>query len=132
MQPIRALAGWPKDGKGFHLPRSTVKPPVELTSKIWPWVEDQMEQIKSTPHELQKGWIASEHFLILLQELRIVLLENSVEMRKRFPTHPMWENSVFNNQHYESYRIRSEEAMDSYQPPNEVKLTVVLVARLEN
>ena len=39
--------------------------------------------------------LEAQGFLRLLQQLRIVLLQDSVVMRQEFPAHPIWADPIF-------------------------------------
>lgn len=45
--------------------------------------------------EADRHDLAAQGFLRLLQQLRVMLLQDSVIMRRKFPAHPLWSDPVF-------------------------------------
>lgn len=78
-QVIRTMNGFPPEGHGFFLKRACVTPSEELQQKIFPQVEDYLDRV-------QRGdgcqrTICGQGFLLLLQKLRLIFLQDVVMLR---------------------------------------------------
>jgi len=76
-----------------------VLPPRSLEQAVWPWVDEWLAWFDSNAEagsgddgegEADRQDLAAQGFLRLLQQLRIILLQDSVVMRREFPDHPIW------------------------------------------
>ena len=124
---IRSIAGFPKEGKGYFLPRAREIPAAALYSKIWPeadvWLE-RMEAYRSdrADNEVVRLDLAGSGFLRLLCALRVILLQDSVVLRKEFPLHPLWKDSLFNGEEYRRFAVRVEDSLANVVTPGELKM----------
>jgi len=76
-----------------------VLPPRSLEQAVWPWVDEWLAWFDSNAEagsgddgegEADRQDLAAQGFLRLLQRLRIILLQDSVVMRREFPATPSW------------------------------------------
>jgi hypothetical protein len=124
---IRSIAGFPQEGKGYFLPRARETPPAALCSKIWPeadvWLE-RMEAYRpgSADNEVVRLDLAGSGFLRLLGALRVILLQDSVVLRKEFPLHPLWKDPLFNSPEYRRFAARVEDGLANVVTPDELKM----------
>src|SRR5947207_13207622 len=91
---IRSIAGFPQEGKGYFLPRARETPPAALYSKIWPEIDVWLERIEAyrpgkADNEVVRLDLAGSGFLRLFRALRVVLLQDSVVLRKKFLYYPL-------------------------------------------
>src|SRR5436190_17227337 len=122
---IRSIAGFPKEGKGYFLPRAQETPPAGLCSKIWPETDVWLERMEAyrpdkADNEVVRLDLAGSGFLRLLRALRVVLLQDSVILRKQFPCHPLWKDSLFNCPEYVSFATRVESSLADVVMPAEL------------
>ena len=64
--------------------------------------------------------LAGSGFLRLLRVLRVVLLQDSVILRKQFPNYPLWKDSLFNCEEYQRFATRMESSLTSVVTPDEL------------
>ena len=76
---IRSIAGFPKEGKGYFLPRAREVPEEALCLKIWPETDVWLKRMET--YHLERAdnkvvWLnlAGLGFLRLLRALRVILL----------------------------------------------------------
>jgi hypothetical protein len=102
---IRSIAGFPKEGKGYFLSRAHETPPPALCSKIWPEADAWLERMEAyrpdrPDNKVVRLDLAGSGFLRLLCALRVILLQDSVVLRREFPRHPLWKDSLFSCKEY--------------------------------
>ena len=122
---IRSIAGFPKEGKGYFLPRARETPPEALCSKIWPEADAWLQRMEAyrpnrAENEVVRLDLAGSGFLRLLRVLRVVLLQDSVVLRRAFPRHPLWKDSLFSCQEYQRFAARVEDALAHVVTPDEL------------
>ncbi len=122
---MRAIAGWPKEGKGYFLPRAQEIPDETLCSKIWPEADVWLDHMESyhpskEDNKVVRLDLAGSGFLRLLRVLRIVLLQDSVLLRKLFPQHPLWKDSLFSCEEYQQFAARVERSLANVIMPDEL------------
>jgi hypothetical protein len=86
-------------------------------------------------NELEEANMAAQGFLHLLGELRIAFLQDSVLLRRRHPSHPIWQHAVFRHPAYAPFEQAVLDAVkETAIEPAEVVLrkTVPLVAERIN
>ena len=87
---IRSIADFPQEEKAYFFPRARETPEEVLSTQIWLetdiWLQ-RMEVYHSdrTDNEVVRLNLAGSRFL-RLRTLRVVLLQNSVILRQRFPS----------------------------------------------
>ena len=99
---MRSIAGIPKEGKGSFLPRAQEVPEEALCSRIWPETDVWLRRMETyhpdrTDNEVVRLDLAGSGFLRLLRALRVILLQDSVILRKQFPLHPLTPSSDVRN-----------------------------------
>ena len=108
---LRAMAGFKPRGLGdYYLPRAQVQPPESLVQALWPWIDQWLAWLDPEPADLPEHLVgegspdqddmAAQGFLRLLAQLRIVILQDSVLLRREFPAHPMWAHELFHRADY--------------------------------
>jgi hypothetical protein len=75
--------------------------------------------------------LAAQGFLRLLQQFRIVLLQDSVIMRREFPDHPLWTDPVFERDDYRAFMQDVELSLLEVEEPEEVRIRKTLPAVAE-
>lgn len=98
---MRRMGGYPSQMGGFELARADIKPPDCLLSMIWP--ELSQWQGRFGPRQDQIDDLAAKGFVDLLSYLREVTLQDSVALRRRYPSHPLWSHRVFAHAAYEAF-----------------------------
>jgi hypothetical protein len=66
--------------------------------------------------------LAGLGFLRLLCALRVILLQGSVVLRKEFPLHPLWKDSLFDGEEYRRFAVRVEDSLANVVTPDELKI----------
>lgn len=136
---VRSMAGFNPSGKGnYYLPRAKVLPPASLVREIWPWVDEWLawlddESIEQPPagsalpdEEEDRHDLAAQGFLRLLQQLRTILLQDSVFLRREFPEHPLWNHPVFVRQDYQEFAREVELSAMNVEEPEEIQIRKVV------
>ena len=72
---MRSIAGFPKEGKGYFLPRAQEVPEESLSSKVWPEADVWLQRMESyhpdkADNEVVRLGLAGSGFLRLIRELR--------------------------------------------------------------
>ena len=62
--------------------------------------------------------LAGQGFLKLLKRLRIVVLQDSVLLRRRYPSHPIWQDPLFAAPEYHEFAERVEIALADGEEPH--------------
>jgi hypothetical protein len=125
---MRSIAGFPQEGKGYFLPRAQEMPEEALCSRVWPDVDLWLERMEAyhpnrgDDNEVVRLDLAGTGFLRLLRELRVVLLQDSVILRKQFPLHPLWKDSLFNCPEYLRFAGRVETSLANVVTPAELTM----------
>ena len=136
---VRAMAGFPPNEAGnYFLPRAQVKPPPSLVRAIWPWVDQWLawfsKDSEPSPYgppplvdgEQDPSNLAAQGHLRLLDKLRTIILQDSVFYRKEFPSHPMWNQPVFQREDYHAFVRQLEAALEVAEPPADIRLRTAL------
>jgi hypothetical protein len=96
---LRTMAGFEPSNQGnYYLPRAKIAPPRALVQAVWPWVDEWLDWFKSFNDQDKKDEqqgkeedcndMAAQGFLRLLDQLRTILLQDSVLLHEQFPHHP--------------------------------------------
>src|SRR5436305_1690713 len=72
--------------------------------------------------EVDRRDLAAQGFLRLLKQLRIVLLQDSVIMRREFPAHPLWADPVFERDDYRAFAEDVELSLLDVEEPEELQI----------
>jgi hypothetical protein len=75
-----------------------------------------------TDNEVVRLDLAGSGFLRLLRTLRVVLLQDSVILRQRFPLHPLWTDPLFNSEEYGRFTARVEASLVDVVTPDELRM----------
>ena len=122
---MRSIAGFPKEGKGYFLPRAQEMPGDALCSKIWPETDIWLRCMEAyhpdrADNKVVRLDLAGSGFLRLLRALRVILLQDSVVLRKEFPLHPLWKESLFDCEEYREFAARVESSLAKVVTPDEL------------
>ena len=122
---MRSIAGFPKEGKGYFLPRAREVPEEALCSKIWPETDVWLKGMETyhpdrADNEVVRLDLAGSGFLRLLRALRVILLQNSVILYKQFPLHPLWKDSLFGCEEYQRFAARVESSLANVVTPDKL------------
>ena len=85
----------------YYLDRECLIPPEELQRMIFPRLEETEAMNNARPERDQD--IAVRCFMNLLRWLRIVLLQDAVFLRRKYPALKIWLEPVFNNAMFENF-----------------------------
>ena len=124
---IRSIAGFLQKGKGYFILHACKILPAVLCLKIWPEVDvwlKRMEAYCPDKADNEVVWLdlAGSGFLHLLCALRVVLLQDSVVLRKEFPGHPLWKDPLFDGEEYRRFAGRVEDSLANVVTPDELKM----------
>ncbi|KAG2191915.1 hypothetical protein INT47_003351 [Mucor saturninus] len=95
----------------FYLPRASVDPPESLCKMIFPDLDvwhDRLTAKQANPNnnDEMEVTVAAKAFFELLFMLRKTIIQDAVFMIEKFPTHPLWQNSLFSLEFFTDYRER--------------------------
>ncbi|MBV9767795.1 MAG: hypothetical protein JOZ48_23345 [Acidobacteriaceae bacterium] len=124
---MRSIAGFPQQGKGYFLPRAQEIPDEALCRRIWPETDVWLERMEAyhpdrTDNEVVRLDLAGSGFLRLLRALRVILLQDSVVLRRQFPLHPLWADPLFNCEEYRRFAARVESSLVNVVTPDELTM----------
>jgi Centromere DNA-binding protein complex CBF3 subunit, domain 2 len=124
---IRSIAGFPQEGKAYFLPRAQKTPEEALCTQVWPetdvWLQcREAYHPDRTDNEVIRLDLAGSGFLRLLRALRVVLLQDSVILRQRFASHPLWTDPLFNSEEYRRFAARVEDSLVDVVTPDELTM----------
>jgi len=139
------MAGFSPSVQGnFYLPRAKVLPSRSLEQAVWPWVDEWLAWFDSNAEagsgddgkgegegEADRQDLAAQGFLRLLQQLRIILLQDSVVMRREFPAHPIWADPIFARDDYLAFAKDVELSLLDVEKPEEIQIRKALPAIVE-
>ena len=91
---MRSITGFPKEGKGYFLPRAREAPEEALCSKIWPDADVWLRCMEAyhpdrADNKVVRLDLAGSGFLRLLRALRVIMLQDSVVLQKEFLLYPL-------------------------------------------
>jgi hypothetical protein len=126
------MAGFDPSIRGnYYLPRAKISPPIPLIQAVWPWVDTWLDWFKSyeeqakgdqDEREEDRNDMAAQGFLRFLDQLRTILLQDSVLLREQFPQHPIWDDPVFVRKDYQEFAVRIKCSLSNTETPEEVRL----------
>lgn len=88
----------------YFLERECLPPPSELQKMIFPNIEFNEAQNNQKPEEERD--VATTCFLQLLQWFRVILLQDCVFLRQKFPSLRLWNEAPFNHVLFEDFASR--------------------------
>ena len=120
---LRSMAGFTPNGSIYELDRAVLSPPEELQQMIFPdveyWLRRQYEG-------LDEKNLATVGFLKALICMRIIILQDSVGLKSKCPSHPMWKHSIFQCTEYKKFEIDLQLAIGSTSCTNQTSLQTVV------
>ena len=84
-----------------YLDRECLIPPEELQRMIFPRLKETEAMNNAKPERGQD--IAVRCFMTLLWWLRVVLLQDAIFLRQKYPTLSIWRKPIFNNALFENF-----------------------------
>lgn len=127
-EAMRALAGFHPEGGDFFIDRAAVDPPPALKALIFPDIEEWEQYFSTCPP--QERSLAATGFIRTLKELRTVILQDAVLLRKSHPNNYLWDHPIFNLPAFKEYEHKLEEVMKVQLQPVEMKLRQAMPALL--
>ena len=115
-QFMRGIADFEPDyASNYFIPRETVKPLASLCRQVWPQLDRWRQAHLSLPKasEVVKPNLAASGFLELLNKLQDVFLQDSVFLRRDFPSHPLFQDALFTSLEYTSFTTTVLAAVDT-------------------
>ncbi|KAG2215455.1 hypothetical protein INT45_014291, partial [Circinella minor] len=98
---LRTLAGFPTEHGYFYLSRANVQPPEGLCKKIFKFIDYWRQKLDEG--NVEQVSCAADMFLKLLDRLRVVFLQDSVLLKKRYPHHYLWNHPLFQSELYKDF-----------------------------
>jgi hypothetical protein len=117
---MRTMAGHPPQLGCFDIPRAGVAPPAELLSLIWPQLDAWKGRFGPQPGQVND--LAAAGLTDLLFYLREVVLQDSVAMRRQFPSHPVWDHPAFRHPAYAAFAQEVEASLDPEAAPSRLSV----------
>lgn len=94
---LRVIAGY-EQGERYFLPRSRVEPPQSLQKMIFPFIEEEFENVHAATEDDGKERPTAMCTLRLWLKLRIIILQDAAELWVLYPArkdHPLFRLPVF-------------------------------------
>lgn len=85
----------------YYLDRECLTPPQELQQKVFPRLEET-EAMNNAKSERDQD-IATRCFMNLLRWFRVVLFQDAVFLRRKYPALNIWLKPIFNNPMFETF-----------------------------
>jgi Centromere DNA-binding protein complex CBF3 subunit, domain 2 len=115
------MAGHPSQMGCFEIRRAGITLPDVLLSIIWPDLDKWKGRFGPQPHQIND--LAAAGVTNLLFYLREVILQDSVALRKMFPSHPVWSHPVFQHKAYEAFAWELELCLQEEEgSPNQLSI----------
>jgi hypothetical protein len=118
------LAGFDSKFNSYFLPRATIDPPMRLQKKVFPKLNKWLKKIEDNNDDIDKSG-SFMNFVEALKWFRIVILQDSVFLKEKFPDSCLWDHTLFEDAEYiefaESVRNACQEASD---PASQSILTI--------
>lgn len=111
MRFVRAMAGLPQAQGHYYLARGKIVPPQNLQDMVFPRVSYWKDTVNDSSRVFSD--IAATGFLRLLTYFRVVILQDAVLLRAKYPLHPMWNAPVFHHPDFQTYSAAVMESLDS-------------------
>lgn len=124
-EAVRGLAGFDPKRPCFCLPRSSLLPPKILLDMVFPWIDEWTAKRESG---LVVPTICLDSFLMAMNFLRIVLLQDSVILKERLPNLFIWNNSIFTSPEYQVFQKELKACMEKAINQDDVRIREVLPA----
>ncbi len=127
---LLVMAGFHK-GDTHYIARDILPVPNDLQTSIWPWVDKFLQQIQDARERESEeegdldSSIACRCFLLLLRWLRCVILQDAAFLIVEFPSHPLWQHEVFDNDTFRNFAADLRRVVEEAPDPNANRLDVV-------
>ena len=109
------LAGHGSEPGNYFLERECLSPADELQRLIFPLIEATDAANEDNGPDLQD--IAQRSFMELLRWFRVIILQDAVFLRDKFPRSPLWNHYIFRHPLFEEFAMRLKaEARDGDEP----------------
>ncbi|KAF8263254.1 hypothetical protein EI94DRAFT_1807551 [Lactarius quietus] len=114
----KALGGWSKtmfnaQSDTHFQPRNALEPPAELLAAVFPWVEQEQDNLTQRQASgSQADDIALKQLLRLLVWLRCVLLQDCAVLYAKYPSCPMFRYSPFDSPAFRQFASSSLSMVD--------------------
>jgi hypothetical protein len=118
------MAGFDHSRPCFYLPRASITPVEELRRLIFPEVEVWEQRVASGL--VQQTSISMVAFFNLLKHLRIVLLQDSVLLKQKFPDFFLWSHSIFSNPMFVEFETQLSAQVSRETNPLELRIQQAL------
>src|SRR5437762_838339 len=118
-QAARMLAGHGSEAGNYYLSRESINPSESLRRQIFPRVENSLEFACSQLDQDQD--LAAQAFLKVLDWFRTVLLQDAVELRRFYPSSPLWSHAPFNTPEFCTFTLHLEMAKKTNDLPMELQ-----------
>lgn len=105
---IRFFAGFPTTPGTYYIPRSRVIPSDKLLEQVFPEIEENLSRLDEQPSSASQKEVA---FLMMLKELRIVLLQDTAVLSKKYPSHHILQHSLFKSDEFIEFAQSMEESL---------------------
>ncbi|KAG2201219.1 hypothetical protein INT47_013030 [Mucor saturninus] len=108
---MRVMAGFTVQQGQFYLPRASVDPHESFCKMIFPDLDvwhDRLTAKQANPNneDEMEVTVAAKAFFEFMFLLRKTIIQDAVFMIEKFPTHPLWQNSLFSHELFTDYRER--------------------------
>lgn len=126
---MRAVAGFGSTPGNYFLKRGVATPPESLQRKIWPWIEGVLAAYATG--KIANADLAGMQFLELLQELRVVILQDAAILIETSPGMSVWKHPVFSDADWPAFagQVRQNEAVA--EEPADIRIRGALPAIAE-
>lgn len=122
VQAMRVLAGFRPSGGDYWLKRGAFDPPQELACAVFPQVEEYEAWFVEQAKEKKKVSGATKGFIQLLKELRPVLLQDAVLLRRKFPQYFLWDNKLFSSASFIAFEAAMLANIDTVEDPSDLQM----------
>ncbi|KAG1049061.1 hypothetical protein G6F43_008591 [Rhizopus delemar] len=104
IETMKSLAGFNgQQHSNYFLPRAVIKPSLALQRLVFKDIEYWKERF-NIGYDIQED-IAGPNFLNLLAHLRVILLQDSVVLKKKYPQYYLWNCEIFQTELYKNFEV---------------------------
>lgn len=112
------FAGFGK-GDEHYIARDILEVPDDLQTMIFPWVDALLDKIQAVRERRERGedvsdseiddGLAARSFLLLVRWMRVIIIQDSVFLMRRYPRHQLWLHDLFTCESYKEYAAKQLE-----------------------